>query len=121
MRVQNYLGEVLSQWLIEIDEEEPRERVFFRNGKYYYENTETDEFILVGEWDSQPSGHEWVSPVTIARDGTERAEYCQPAWNIGDSMGSWEPDPTLWKPYHWLCSSCHTQMPKSLSSCDYCA
>ena len=150
MRESERVGATLREWLIEEDTEEPRERVFFRNGRYYYENTETEEFIYLGEWDSQPSATEWTSNrtlhkgyriaadtvvipvpgnggnflslanVQVTSDDIERVECYEPWWNIADGMGAWSPDPSLVFPYHWVCQVCNLQNPQAHDTCQSC-
>lgn len=66
----------LASWLIETDDEkEPVERVVFRNGNYYYINSETEENIWLGRfdqglfadanWVESTSRGEWVT-TTVA-------------------------------------------------------
>jgi hypothetical protein len=125
MRESERIGATLREWLIEEDTEEHRERVFFRNGRYYYENTETEEFILIGEWSSEPSGHEWVSPHSLIPSkytnvSGERDEFLPPVHNLQDSMNDWSPDPSLVFPFHWLCQVCNLHNPHAHDTCQSC-
>jgi hypothetical protein len=133
------------------DDVQQEERVVFRNGNYYFLSPESDENIWLGQYPSEPSASAWVDNKTqshgykyhiktiiipipgsggnepsmvvesVEETDLTRTEYYEPWWEIGDSMGGWEPDPSLVFPWHWICQQCHIQMPKHLAQCDYCA
>ena len=76
-RIATTMAQILREWLIitpieeDDDDEQPkhRERIIHRNGRRYYENTETEEYTLIGidEEEEETSAHEWVSNKTTHR------------------------------------------------------